>query len=375
MKIKGIFTTLLGVIKQIEVKPKSSPPELALLPPPPIWSRLLIWTLGSGTIFLLVWSFVVKVDDIVMFNGEITTSSPEVRISIQDPGIIKSIHAKPHQAINKNDVILIYDDDQTDLRINSIQQRINLLNLRRVSDLNLFKLRRQQLQKQIELDEDLLERMQFLLKSGAIEKTQVLKQETQVTKGKIQISSLDEERQRAEYQIEQALEELKSSKEDLNSRKNRFTVISPVTGYIQQMKYQTIGERIQGGELIATIIPKRDLIARISIPSKLQAPIEINSEATVSVDAFPVSDYGSINAVVSSLSPTTVETSRNSSTPSKQYNADLKFQNVTNPEEFQLEELRPGMSVTAQVILRDKPIITTVFKMLDKLFAPLNEQS
>lgn len=375
MKIKGIFTTLLGVIKQIEVKPKSSPPELALLPPPPIWSRLLIWTLGSGTIFLLVWSFVVKVDDIVMFNGEITTSSPEVRISIQDPGIIKSIHAKPHQAINKNDVILIYDDDQTDLRINSIQQRINLLNLRRVSDLNLFKLRRQQLQKQIELDEDLLERMQFLLKSGAIEKTQVLKQETQVTKGKIQMSSLDEERQRAEYQIEQALEELKSSKEDLNSRKNRFTVISPVTGYIQQMKYQTIGERIQGGELIATIIPKRDLIARISIPSKLQAPIEINSEATVSVDAFPVSDYGSINAVVSSLSPTTVETSRNSSTPSKQYNADLKFQNVTNPEEFQLEELRPGMSVTAQVILRDKPIITTVFKMLDKLFAPLNEQS
>ena len=375
MKIKGIFTTLLGVIKQIEVKPKSSPPELALLPPPPIWSRLLIWTLGSGTIFLLVWSFVVKVDDIVMFNGEITTSSPEVRISIQDPGIIKSIHAKPHQAINKNDVILIYDDDQTDLRINSIQQRINLLNLRRVSDLNLFKLRRQQLQKQIELDGDLLARMQFLLKSGAIEKTQVLKQETQVTKGKIQISSLDEERQRAEYQIEQALEELKSSKEDLNSRKNRFTVISPVTGYIQQMKYQTIGERIQGGELIATIIPKRDLIARISIPSKLQAPIEINSEATVSVDAFPVSDYGSINAVVSSLSPTTVETSRNSSTPSKQYNADLKFQNVTNPEEFQLEELRPGMSVTAQVILRDKPIITTVFKMLDKLFAPLNEQS
>ena len=141
------------------------------------------------------------------------------------------------------------------------------------------------------------------------------------------------------------------------------------------MKYQTIGERIQGGELIATIIPKRDLIARISIPSKLQAPIEINSEATVSVDAFPVSDYGSINAVVSSLSPTTVETSRNSSTPSKQYNADLKFQNVTNPEEFQLEELRPGMSVTAQVILRDKPIITTVFKMLDKLFVPLNEQS
>lgn len=375
MKIKGIFTTLLGVIKQIEVKPKSSPPELALLPPPPIWSRLLIWTLGSGTIFLLVWSFVVKVDDIVMFNGEITTSSPEVRISIQDPGVIKSIHAKPHQAINKNDVILIYDDDQTDLRINSIQQRINLLNLRRVSDLNLFKLRRQQLQKQIELDRDLLARMQFLLKSGAIEKTQVLKQETQVTKGKIQISSLDEERQRAEYQIEQALEELKSSKEDLNSRKNRFTVISPVTGYIQQMKYQTIGERIQGGELIATIIPKRDLIARISIPSKLQAPIEINSEATVSVDAFPVSDYGSINAVVSSLSPTTVETSRNSSTPSKQYNADLKFQNVTNPEEFQLEELRPGMSVTAQVILRDKPIITTVFKMLDKLFAPLNEQS
>ena len=375
MKLNSIFSSFIGKIKKVKIDKKSIPPELALLPPPPIWSRLLIWTLGSGTVFLLVWSLVVKVDDIVLFNGEITTSSPEVRISIQDPGIIKRIDTKPHQAINKDEVILVYDDEQIDLRINSIRQRITLLELKLISDLNLFKLRRQQTIQQLELDENLLARMEFLLRSGAVEETQVLKQRTQITKGKIQLSSLDEERQRSEYQIQQSLEELKSSEEDLTSRKKRFTVLSPVTGYIQQMKYQTIGERIQSGEVIATIIPKRDLIARISIPSKLQAPVEINSEATVSVDAFPSSDYGSINAVVKSLSPTTVENSRNSSAPSKQYNADLELLNATNPDLLQLEFLKPGMFVTAQMVLRDKPIITTVFKMLDKIFAPLTEQS
>ena len=360
------------------IKAKSTevdrPPDLALLPPPPVWSRILIWTLGSGTTFLIIWSFVVKVDERVMFNGEITTSSSEVRVSIQDPGVIKQIATRPHQAIDKGDIILIYDDDQTQLKIANIRQKKNLLELRKQSDLNMYKLRKIQIQEQIDLDVDLLKRMEFLMDSGAVEKTQILRQRSQVARGKIQKSSLEEERQRIEYEMQQRLEDLLTSEEELKARASSFIVRSPVTGFVQQMRYQTVGERILGGEVIATIIPKRDLIARVSIPSKLQAPVEINSKATVSVDAYPAGDYGTINAVVKSLSPMTIEENSNQPSGKKLYNADLTLLKPTNPELLQLDYLRPGMFVTAQMVLRDKPVITTIFNVLEKVFDPLTEQ-
>lgn len=374
-----IYKYLLSRIFKRDQKITSStevdrPPDLALLPPPPVWSRILIWTLGSGTTFLIIWSFIVKVDERVVFSGEITTSSPEVLVSIQDPGVIKQIATRPHQAIDRGDIILVYDDDQTHLKLANIKQKRKLLELRKESDFNLYSLRKTQIQQQIELDIDLLERMEFLLASGAIEKTQILKQRSQVAKGRIQQSSLDEERQRIEYEVQQSLEDLLTTEEELKARASSFTVRSPVAGFVQQMRYQTVGERILGGEVIATIIPKRDLIARVSIPSKLQAPVEINSKATVSVDAYPAGDYGSINAVVRSLSPMTIDENKNQSSDKKLYNADLTLLNPTNPELLQTDDLRPGMFVTAQMVLRDKPVITTIFNVLEKVFDPLTEQ-
>ena len=348
-------------------------PNLVLLPPPPTWSRILIWTIGSGASFLLIWSMVVKVDERVVFNGEITTSSPEVIVTVQDTGVIKQIFTKPHQAVKKNDLIFVFDDDQTSLRLEGVVKRKALLVLRQKTESNLFNLKKQEIQERIDLDTDLLQRMEKLLGVGAIEETQILKQRSQLSKLLIQSTSLIEERKKSEYQIKQSLEELKVLEEELRTKLNRFLVRSPVNGFIQEMKYQTVGERIQSGEIVTTIIPKRDLIARVNIPSNLQGPVVQNSPATVSVDAFPVGDYGSIDAVVYSVSPMTVE-KNDSRSITKLYNADLKLIKANNPKLFNLDELRPGMFVSAQIVLRDKPIITTVFNVLDKVFDPLTEQ-
>ena len=157
---------------------------------------------------------VVKVDERVIFNGEITTSSPEVSISIQDSGIIKDIYTKPHSAINENDLILIFDDNESSVQLNSIAQRIKLTKLRKISDQKLYQLKEKQLKEQISLDKELLNRMEQLLVVGAIEKTQVLKI-SELSQGLIQVSSLREESQKSEYQLEQLLEELKVSEMEL----------------------------------------------------------------------------------------------------------------------------------------------------------------
>ena len=100
--------------------------------------------------------------------------------------------------------------------------------------------------------------------------------------------------------------------------------------------------------------------------------MELNTPADIDIDAFPTSDYGSIRAVVSSISPTTRQSSNQSS--DKAYEADLRLITPQNPKKLSIDDLRPGMAITAKIRLREKPIISTVFNFLDGLFEPINEQ-
>lgn len=147
---------------------------------------------------------------------------------------------------------------------------------------------------------------------------------------------------------------------------------SPITGFVQELRHQTIGERIRASDTISVVVPVRGLKAIVRVPSKLSAPLELNTPADIDIDAFPSSDYGSVRAVVSSISPTTRQSSNQSS--EKAYEADLQLVSPDNPKKLSIDDLRPGMAITAKVRLREKPIIATVFNFLDGLFEPINEQ-
>ena len=346
--------------------------DLALLPPPPAWSRVLIWTLGSGSVFLIIWSIFARVEETVMLQGEIATANPAVQVAALDPGEIRSILIRPHQPIESGDPLIIYGDDETVLRLDSLRTRLKLLALQSAKEMKMYEYRIRQSEEQLKLDKDLLQRLTGLLKAGAIQETQVLEKRTQVKKSQLAISSLIEERQHSLHKTEQSHEEVKSSIRELEAKTKRFTITAPVKGFIQEVKYQSPGERIQPGEVVATIIPDRELIAKVRIPSKLSAPVEVDTSASLEVDAFPSSEFGSVEAKVISLSPMTSNESRDSA--QKIYSADLKLVKTSLTDQLSLDQLKPGMAVSARLKLRDKAVITTVFDVLSKLFTPLNEQ-
>ena len=349
-------------------------PDLSLLPPPPIWSRLLIWTLGFGTLSLILWAIFSKVEETFLFSGEITTLTPQVKISAADTGLVTKILVKPSDSIKVGDHLMSYTDNETSLRLKSLVTQIELAKNKLSKELNMYKYRILQSQRQIELSTEILSRLESLLVYGAIQESQVLEQRSKLVQAKLSLSSLLEEKERSNYQSQQSLEELEQRHRELLAKRELSIITSPVTGYVQEMQYQTVGERIQSGEIVATIVPKDDLIARINIPSRLSAPLKINDEADVDIDAFPATDYGSVAAHIVSISPMTMNNRRESMQQEKQYSANLKLERASNPEKLFLSDLRPGMAVTARIKLRDKPAISTVFSFLDKMFEPLTEQ-
>ena len=114
------------------------------------------------------------------------------------------------------------------------------------------------------------------------------------------------------------------------------------------------------------------LSAQVKLPSEYRDAAQTGSAAMVDVDAFPAREFGFILSEISSVSPTTFE----SSSPSipKTYLADLKLLKPERSELLDLQQLLPGMKVMARITLRTKPVISTVFEFFDNFFTPMNEE-
>jgi multidrug resistance efflux pump len=328
--------------------------------------------LGTGTLGVIAWSTLTTVEETIVLIGEINTEIPGVQVTAVDQGTVTAVNVQMHQKVKAGDILITYNDDETDKRLESqLKQKVQI-ETQQKEDQTILSLRRKQTEQRLDLDRNLLQRLEKLLTVGAIQLTQILEKQAEIDELKITLESLESEQNRSMAQSIQKIIEIKQVIRELEAKKQRFQVISPITGFVQELRHQTIGERIRPSDTISVIVPAQGLKAIVKVPSKLSAPLELNTSADIDIDAFPASDYGSIQAVVSSISPTTSQSSNQSS--EKVYEADLKLISPQNPDKLSIDDLRPGMGVTAKIRLREKPVIATVFNFLDGLFKPINEQ-
>ena len=355
---------------------ESNSQDNVLLPPSPLWSRWIIWTLGLGSISILLWSVLAKVQETILLSGQLQTETPEIQVSAFDPGTILSIEIKEHQKVSKGDVLLVYTDKINLLRANNISNQLQLHKEKIEIEKKLYAIKIQQKNEIFNTQNKILEDYELLLKSGAVAKIAVEEQRLKVIQVKLESQQiLDEQKLSLNNAIQKSFE-LNNSLNEINTKLNRYKITSPSNGYIQSIKYRTPGERVQSGDILLSIIPDRKLVARVTIPSRLSAPIEVNSEALIDIDAYPASDFGSLNAIVKSISPTTTDLSAGNSMQNSQriYAAELELGIPEQPDELNVNDLRPGMSITAKLKLREKPVIATVFDFMSNLFTPMYEE-
>ena len=235
-----------------------------------------------------------------------------------------------------------------------------------------FGLRLKQANEKYDIDSMLTDRYELLSLSGAIAEIEYLERKSRLNQLSANINLLKEDKNREINRINKTLEETSAQLLELIAKTKRFVVRAPITGYILDLKYQSPGQRITADEQIVSIVPDKDLIARVKVPSKLRAPIFVDMDATVEVDAFPSSDFGAITSYISSVAPTSTPSS--SQEPQRTYMVDLKLINPESPDLLSLSDLRPGMSVTAKIKLRKKRIIATIFNVFTKLFDAVSDQ-
>ena len=225
------------------------------------------------------------------------------------------------------------------------------------------------LKKRLQTKSLIAKEMKSLVREGGFQKIQYLQQLDELYALEKQISDLDEQTARIDLQlldvqlqsnkiIDQMESQIRTSEVQLQYQ----NVKSPISGIIFDPK--AISKSVlNAGERIVSIVPQGGLYAEVYVPNQDIGYIKYGQQANVRVDAFPFTRYGEIESKVSQISadalPPDAATLNYYRYPVKldlntYY---LESDNVKIP-------LKPGMSITTNLKLRDKRVISLLSDLL-----------
>jgi hemolysin D len=160
-------------------------------------------------------------------------------------------------------------------------------------------------------------------------------------------------------QLLQYTEELKKAGE-----KNRLArILAPTDGRVGQLAIHTVGGVVTAAQPLMIIVPE-DVTLEVEawVANKDIGFVQVGQRAEVKVETFNFQKYGTVDAQVTEISPDSI-TNDKEKEKSQDRDKDMKYRVVLHldKEHMSLSDrdvlLSPGMSVTAEIKLRQKRII------------------
>ena len=333
----------------------------------PIWIRLTITGLMSSAIFGLAWLSIAKTDEVVAVSGKLEPLSSVQDIQMPMGGIASEILVKDGQEVKAGEVVMQLDAETTQQRLSSLRTSIDLkkyqLELKQAELKQYLLLNDEEvntLTKNLLIQENILDRLKYLLNEGAAAELQYLQQVNRVDEvsGKLNQAKLERLRQGAVQN--QQIQQLKTDLEDLQSKITeasvnlRYQAIrSPVDGIIFDLQPRGKGYVAQSTETVMKVVPLDNLEASVEVPSDQIGFVKVGMPVDISIDSYPATDFGVLNGEVKSIASDALAPNQIENRLQYMYPAMIRLSRQT----LELKDgkelpLQVGMSLTSNIKLR-----------------------
>ena len=174
-------------------------------------------------------------------------------------------------------------------------------------------------------------------------------------------------------ELNRARSELKSVTESMEAGADtvrRTDVKSPVHGIVKELKRNTVGGVIRGGEDIVEIVPLDDtLIVEAKIRPSDRAFLQKGQNATIKVSAYDFSVYGGMKAKLERISASTIKDEEGESF----YRIYLRTDDNKIISKGKELEIIPGMTANVEILTGKKSILDYLLKPIFKARKPAEE--
>ena len=266
------------------------------------WIRSITWVLMGGTAFCIGWVSIAKTDEIVISAGKLEPKSGVVDVQMPLEGIARQILIKEGDKVEKGQVLIRLDTEITEAR--------NVA-----------------LQKNLESNKMILEKLEVLVKEGAVSQIQYLEQS---------------------LKVENLKSEIKTNLVQLKYQE----ITAPTDGFVFDLEPKGPGYVARTSQPVLKIVPLDSLIAKVEIDSRTIGFVQPGKIAEISIDSFPATDFGAIQGRVISIGSDALPPSP-AEGKGYRFPAEIALDNqYLNLKSGKKLSLQTGMSLTANIKLR-----------------------
>jgi len=295
---------------------------------PPKWTKALIWAISGSFGFGLLFACIARIDEVVIAKGELQALGAERPIKSPINGIVSKIHIKEGSTVESGDRLIEFDSNVLIAREESLIAKLNELILSK------------------KLEEDILKEVSTLAEIGGIQKIQYLQQKKKVNEIDFEIKSI-----RAKIR-------------EINFDKRKTIILSPLKGKVFNLIPQSVGYASTLGETLVKIVPEGDVEAKVFLSNIDIGFIKPNMPANIRIDAYPFTQFGSIEGTLKFIGDEVLPSDYQNPEPRFPAYIKLSKQYLTkNGQEF---KVRSGQSVSVNLKVRDKPVISLLTDAIDR---------
>lgn len=368
---------------RLESSVGSSDHNEAVLQQSQVWVKAVTWGLIGTTVFGIAWLGIARTEEVVVATGKLEPVGNVKEVRVPVGAVVEEILVKNGERVSKDQVLILLDQESTAEQLRSLEQgatektsQINQkqeqLSLKKLERERTLELNREQLattRENLELEAQILSRLQGLAREGATPDIQYLQQRNKVAGLKGDLIKLDLEGKRQINQIDQQIEQLNAELAGLRSERAQLsanltevrvtnknqTLRAPVSGIVFDLKLNNPGyiTQAQSSQAALKVVPFNTLEADVEIPSNKIGFVRIGQPADISIDSFPATDFGVLEGTVQSVGSDALPPSQQDMRQGYSFPAVIKLDSQQlKIKNGKLLPLQVGMSLTANIKLR-----------------------
>lgn len=304
-----------------------------------------IFTLLIGAI---IWACVSEIDVVITASGSVQPVGNLNVVKTYSGGTVKSINVSEGDFVEQGDVLIELDTEALEIDVNQLEKQRKILESQRDiykkiiggSDLSAVKISdysddmkpyiqaildsdtgyRNSLanyeneKSSAEINREIAEiQLEQYRISGS--ERQIRTQELSVQQFTLEVSNaeLQLSNTKAQYslQVNSNISDINSKIDEINTNLEKYrlsteyqNITAPVSGYVNSVGVNTLGETVTAAQQLVTIVPDNTPNEMICYVKNTDiADVELGMEAEIKLEAYPYNKYGTVKGTVKYISP------------------------------------------------------------------------
>lgn len=329
----------------------------------PRWAQTLILLLMIFGGSVIAASCIIKIDEVISVSGALRPIGGTRKILAPVTANIDRVEVIEGQIVQAGQVLAIYDTRDAQIKINSLKEQLIFTRKSLTQNLTLRKTEKQTIQRALRFSQDITSRYKILAEQGASSEINQLNQQKKLEDLNSQLIRLDQQTEELQLQFNQKIRLLDFEISQLQLLLNNSVIKSSTEGIVFDLMASP-RQIVTLGQSLMTIIPSKAAKAEVFVSNRDIGFVKMSQPAQVKVDAYPFTKFGDIDAKVTHIGADALEPDTNYSY--YRFPVTLALSSPVLKSQGRELPLKPGMSISANLKLREKRLISLLTDMFKR---------